>query len=105
LVNGFEREIATAKWDLSCLRFILNGGEAVVPEQAWRFCELLAPHGLASDAMHPAWGMSETCSGVVYSDDFASCARDSSQRFASVGVPIPGCSVRVVDGQGRVVLE
>ena len=102
LVNQHADEIAAGGWDLSSLRFILNGGEAVVAAHARQFMALLRPHGLRADAMHPAWGMSETCSGVVYSDRFhpASAAYDV---HVSVGGPLPGTSVRLVDGAQQPV--
>lgn len=89
-------------WDLSCLAFILNGGEPVVADQCLDFLTALAPYGLPAGAMHPAWGMSETCSGVVYSAGFAPGVVDRSSAHVPVGQPIPGCTVRVVDDAGAV---
>ncbi|HZP59684.1 MAG TPA: AMP-binding protein, partial [Opitutaceae bacterium] len=60
LVNEQAAEVARGRWDLSSMRFILNGGEAIVSRTARRFLEILAPHGLPATAMRPAWGMSET---------------------------------------------
>jgi acyl-CoA synthetase (AMP-forming)/AMP-acid ligase II/NADP-dependent 3-hydroxy acid dehydrogenase YdfG len=102
LVTQYEDEILKSSWDLSCLRFILNGGEPIVPAQARRFMRLLHQHGLPEDAMHPAWGMSETCSGVVYSHEFP--VQDANQTaFAEVGLPVPGFRLRVVDANGHIV--
>jgi acyl-CoA synthetase (AMP-forming)/AMP-acid ligase II/NAD(P)-dependent dehydrogenase (short-subunit alcohol dehydrogenase family)/acyl carrier protein len=104
LVNEREKEIAAGHWDLSTMRFVLNGGEAIVAKTARRFLELLEPHGLRSDAMHPSWGMSETCSGVVFSER---CRRDiirDEDAFVEVGAPIPGISLRIVD-HARHLLE
>ncbi|HEX3105648.1 MAG TPA: SDR family NAD(P)-dependent oxidoreductase [Terriglobales bacterium] len=103
LVNQFEKEINTGTWDLSCMRFVLNGGEAIVPAQARRFLALLQPHKLPGTAMHPAWGMSETCSGVVYSDHFSMQARPEHGPYVAVGKPIPGFSFRVVGPAGQVL--
>lgn len=89
-------------WDLSCLTFILNGGEPVVADQCLDFLTALAPYGLPPEAMHPAWGMSETCSGVVYSAGFAPGLVERSSPHVPVGQPIPGCTVRVVDDSGAV---
>ena len=54
LVNARQDELAKRRWDLSALRFILNGGEAIVARTARRFLQLLAPHGLPATAMRPA---------------------------------------------------
>jgi acyl-CoA synthetase (AMP-forming)/AMP-acid ligase II/acyl carrier protein len=92
-------------WDLSSLRFILNGGEAVVARTARRFLDLLAPFGVPATAMHPAWGMSETCSGVTYSDRFTCESTSDDDAFVEVGAPIPGISVRITDAQDQPVAE
>jgi non-ribosomal peptide synthetase component F len=71
LVNDRSEEIAArahtpaGAWDLSCLRYLLNGAEAIVPRTARRFLQILAPYGLSPAAMWPVWGMSETSSGTI----------------------------------------
>ncbi|WP_084525693.1 SDR family NAD(P)-dependent oxidoreductase [Nocardia vaccinii] len=89
-------------WDLSALRMTLNAGEAIAPEVAAEFLDALAPHGLAADTMVPVWGMSETCSGVVYSPRFRS-AVSRSDTFAHLGAPIPGCRIRIVNDADQVL--
>ncbi|HEX6292070.1 MAG TPA: SDR family NAD(P)-dependent oxidoreductase, partial [Herpetosiphonaceae bacterium] len=97
--------IARRTWDLSSMRFILNGGEAIVARTARRFLEILQPHGLAPTAMHPAWGMSETSSGVTFSDTFARASTSDDDPFVEVGRPIPGVALRIVDADNRPVAE
>ncbi|GAA3236481.1 SDR family NAD(P)-dependent oxidoreductase [Actinocorallia longicatena] len=114
-------------WDLSRLREIVNGGEPVIAATAHRFLELLAPHGLPADAMRPAWGMSETCSGVTYTrqhrDDpaagtvtidpaslggtvrEAAPGEEHAVVLSAVGRPIPGVEIRVVADDGTVLPE
>ncbi|MCP5150488.1 MAG: SDR family NAD(P)-dependent oxidoreductase [Chromatiales bacterium] len=101
LVCERAEEAASRRWDLSCVRYFLNGGEAVVARTARRFLEVLAPHGLAPTAMLPAWGMSETCSGVTFDDRFTPDAVDDDAPYVSVGRPIAGVSLRVVDADDR----
>ncbi|HKY39964.1 MAG TPA: AMP-binding protein [Polyangiaceae bacterium] len=101
LVAARESAIRHRRWDLSSLRFILNGGEAIVARHAQRFMSLLRAHGLRTDAMHPAWGMTETCSGVTYEHAFASIPPNAQR--VRVGAPIAGTSIRVVDDSGDVV--
>ena len=105
LVNSRAEEINRGHWDLSSTRFVLNGGEAIVAKTARRFLELLRPHGLTLTAMHPAWGMTETSSGVTYSDSFSLDSTKDDDPFVEVGTPIPGFSMRIVNTQGQVVEE
>lgn len=105
LVNDRAELIRERSWDLSSLKCFLNGAEAIVPRTARRFLNLLIPHGLRPSAMWPAWGMSETSSGVTYSHRFSlELVRDADE-FVEVGRPIPGVSLRIVDDAGRAVTE
>ncbi len=105
LVNDQAEAVQNGRWDLSSMRFILNGGEAIVAKTARQFLQLLAPHSLAADTMYPAWGMSETCSGVTYNHQFSLSTTTDDDTFVSVGQPIPGVSIRIADAGGRVVKE
>ncbi|MBC8012156.1 MAG: AMP-binding protein, partial [Burkholderiales bacterium] len=102
LINEQEAELAKKRYDLSALAFVLNGGEAIVSRTARRFLRLLAPHGLPATAMRPSWGMSETCSSVVFSRFTLADTTDDAP-FVEVGRPIPGTQVRIVDGEDRLV--
>jgi myxalamid-type polyketide synthase MxaB len=89
-------------WDLSCLRWMGNGAEAVVGKTMGQFLKLLAPYGLSPTVVSPGYGMSETTSGIAHSDDFSdNLARES----VSVGAPIPGVSLRIVDEGNQVIPE
>ncbi|HET9578647.1 MAG TPA: amino acid adenylation domain-containing protein [Usitatibacter sp.] len=105
LVCARGEEIARRSWDLSCVRRIVNGGEAVVAASARRFLQLLAPHGLPGDAMVPAWGMSETSSGVTYSDDFRLDTVADADPYVPVGRPIAGVKLRIVDDSDCPLVE
>lgn len=105
LVSDREKEIGERSWDLSSVRFVLNGAEAIVTKTARRFLRLLGRQGLAPTSMHPAWGMSETSSGVTYSDAFSLEATSDDDPFVEVGRPIPGFALRIVDAQDQVVEE
>lgn len=96
---------ATPKWDLSSMRFILNGGEAITAKTARRFLQLLTFYQLPDTAIHPAWGMSETSSGVTYSETFLLNLTTDEQKFVEVGAPIPGFAMRIVDDNNQVVEE
>jgi amino acid adenylation domain-containing protein len=121
-----KREVGKNEWDLSSMRFILNGGEAINAATVKRFLKVLAPFGLPPTAMNPAWGMSETCSGVVYShrltadpgtgvhyldkNSLDGTIRRSSDEvdrvtFVELGEVVPGDSLRIVDSKNRVLPE
>ncbi|WP_436018426.1 AMP-binding protein [Trinickia sp. LjRoot230] len=87
--------------DLSCVRHIVSGGEAIVVDTAQRFLDLLAPYGLAGAAVWPAFGMTETCAGSIYSCTFPDS--DAGREFADLGRPIRGLQMRVVDESGIVL--
>ena len=111
LVNDRSEELAgrahtpAGVWDLTCLRYLLNGAEAIVPRTARRFLQILAPYGLSPAAMWPVWGMSETSSGTIYSDTFRRESSSDDDPFVEVGRPIPGFSVRIVDQNDRLLVE
>ncbi len=89
-------------WDLSCLRWMGNGAEAVVGKTTERFLELLAPFGLAPQVISPGYGMTETTSGIVHSQDFY---LNLQREFVSVGAPIPGVSLRIVNEEHQVISD
>ncbi|MFG3658012.1 SDR family NAD(P)-dependent oxidoreductase [Streptomyces sp. NPDC047706] len=127
LMTNLAAEISRRTWDLSSLRDITNGGEAIVGDTTQEFLRMLAPHGLSGEVMRPAWGMSEVCGGMVHSTLRADReptgvltvdARTlggtlvpldgpapGHPTYAEVGVPAPGTSLRIVDDAGRVVPE
>ncbi len=105
LINDQAPAIEKGRWDLSSMRFILNGGEAIVSKTARRFLELLGPHALPPDAMRPAWGMSETSSGVTSSHRFNLGSTADDDPFVEVGGPLPGTQLRIVFPDGTLVPE
>ncbi len=102
LINTQKDNLSGRHWDLHCLRFILNGGEKVVAAQAQKFIQLMNAFGLPHNAMRPAWGMSETCSGVTSSTTFT--IKDNGlSPSVSLGPPLPGTSLRIVNDKGEVL--
>lgn len=87
--------------DLSSVRVIISGGEATVCATARTFLDQLDVFGLPRGAIVPAFGMTETCAGSVFSRDFP--AIDEGREFASLGHPVRGLEVRVVDDDGAPV--
>ncbi|EDX86159.1 KR domain family [Synechococcus sp. PCC 7335] len=109
LVNDqAHRVVERAKrygWDFSSIRWMGNGAEAVVGETARQFLQMLAPYGLAETVVSPGYGMTETCSGIVHSRQFSLASATKSDAFVTLGKPIPGVSIRVVDDTDSVVFE
>ncbi|WP_150273107.1 non-ribosomal peptide synthetase [Paenibacillus tepidiphilus] len=103
LINSHEHELKSLQLDLSRLRVITNGGEVVVARTALKFIELMQPYGLDKAAMKPCFGMSETCSGIIYSRDFADGLVKPEDTRVSVGYPLGGHMVRVVDAQDELL--
>lgn len=97
LIVDREKDLAKRSFDLSCMHFMLNGGEAVVPKTMQVFIELLAPHGLHEDAVKPIYGMSEISSGITYPERLELTYSGDDSVFVSVGKPVPGVNLRVVD--------
>jgi malonyl CoA-acyl carrier protein transacylase len=105
LLNERASDINQRSWDLSSMRFIVNGGEQIVPKTARSFLKLLQPYGLLPNAIHPAFGMSETCSVITWSDGFSLETSSDNMSFVELGLPIPGASIRIADENNQIVSE
>jgi len=123
LVNEHLALHPARDWDLSSVKFMFNGGEAVSADISVQFSNKLAPYGLSSNAMIPAWGMSETCSGVIFSERFDAATLNGIQRWTlypsygetveqnpegrsalvEVGRPLPGIRIKIVDDAGQLM--
>ncbi len=103
--------------DLSRWKVALNGAEAVAPAVLRSFQERFARWGFAAEALTPVYGLSEATLAVTFSAlerpfssrrfDREALARDAAARpdprgveLASVGRPLPGVEVAIVDGSG-----
>src|SRR5690625_3069873 len=108
------------EWDLSSINSLINAGEMVQANSGKKFLKSLEKYGLKSNVMHPVWGMSETCSGVLYNLDFDDreysgtqlVSKDLNSRLIAnsaenanvvteIGTPVPGCAVKIVDQKNR----
>lgn len=99
------KEVEEGKWDLSSMRFLVNAGEPVVARTARGFIRLLQRHGLPTTALRPAFGMSETCSGITWSRGLTLENTTDETPFVDLGPSIPGSAMRVVDEEGNVLQE
>ncbi|MBN2535365.1 MAG: amino acid adenylation domain-containing protein [Spirochaetales bacterium] len=128
MVNDQENVIKQSNWDLSSMKYFLNGAETINPKVAERFMKLLTPYGFHKTAMVPAYGMSETSSGIVesrlvFEEDktiglqyidkkslggnlrTVAPGDDDCIVFTEVGVPLPGVMFRITDKRDRVIPE
>ncbi|WAC73078.1 AMP-binding protein [Roseateles sp. SL47] len=100
VAKRLEHEAPRA-WDLSALRFLVNAGESISPGFVRQFAEQLQGCGLRADAVRPAFGMSETCSGITWAQGL----QVAGDRFVDLGAPIPGAAMRVVGPDNEVLAE
>jgi acyl-CoA synthetase (AMP-forming)/AMP-acid ligase II len=104
--------------DLSGWLAALNGAESVSPSVARAFCERFARWGFRPEAMTPVYGLSEAALAVAFSDlgrplrsrcfdrdvladEGTAQERSGGREIVSVGRPLPGIRLRIVDDDGR----
>lgn len=86
--------------DLSCLKTIVTGGEANVVETCVALSQTLQDHGSGPNVLTPAFGMTETSGGSVYSKKCPDWDTECNNEFAAVGICIPGAELRIVGNDG-----
>ncbi len=115
-------ERALAELDLSSWRVALNGAEPINPETVAHFIRRFGPCGFRAEAMLPVYGLAECSVALTFpplgrpprmdaiqraefvrSGHAVPAAADDPAplRFASVGAPLPGNELRVIDDSGR----
>ncbi|WP_433710861.1 fatty acyl-AMP ligase [Nocardia sp. CA-084685] len=109
-------------FDLSSMRFALNGAEPIDATAIARFIEAGARFGLSPGAVVPAYGMAEATLAVSFSPvglgvrtdavrpdaietaGYAQPTDDADARmFVTLGTPVPGVEARVLDDTGAPV--
>jgi len=112
--------------DLSSWRCALNGAEPVSPDTLERFARRFAPYGFRREALMPVYGLAENAVALCFPpvgrgpvvrrvarDPFERLGRaepaapddSGALRFVSVGGPVPGHEVRIVDDAGAAVAD
>ncbi len=112
--------------DLSSVRALLNGSEAVSPDTLRRFSDRLAPYGLKRTAVFPVYGLAECSVGLATptvetpfrvdridreryegTGEAVAAAADDDQAlaFVSCGRALPGHDVAVMDRENVPVAE
>ncbi|KAM3069225.1 hypothetical protein ACMFMG_010741 [Clarireedia jacksonii] len=87
--------------DVQCLRTIVSGGEANVVETAVALTRLLQEYGGPENVVSPAFGMTETCGGSVYSKECPRLDVERNNEFAAVGYAVDAMEMRITDAEGR----
>ncbi len=112
--------------DLSCWRVAVNAGEPVLPETIDRFCQRFKAYGFRPESILPCFGLAESTVALTIPPLARLPLRDRIQRdafetkgravpaplddpsalcFFSIGSPIEGQEIRIVDELGRDVPE
>ena len=119
-------EAAAEGLDLSSLRMVANGAEAVSPDTVRRFTDRFAAYGFRAAAMAPVYGLAESSVGLAFPPigrgplvdridrralsgrgeaTPATSADSDSIEFLACGRPLPGHEIRIVDATGRELGE
>lgn len=105
-------------WDLSCLRYILNGAEPISKKILHTFLDVNKQFHLKDNCLIPIYGMTEVSGGVVLNIPYTEPAIDLKQVGTGIdfdwksleilkndlicqGKTINGCSIRIVDDFNR----
>ncbi len=108
--------------DLSAWRTALNGAEAVAPGVVRAFVDRFSRWGFRAEALTPVYGLSEAALAVTFSDldrpfrsgrfDREELSREGlaheaaeGREIVSVGRPVPGFRLRLLDEAGRELPE
>lgn len=126
LVNEALKRESPRNWDLSCVKFLVTGGEAVAPKITEIFLENMSAYGLKKTAIRAAFGMAEMASAITFyqPSEIApikfhrldkSCLQGNIKRveidhpntvdFTDLGVVIPGVTIRIVDNHHNILPE
>ncbi|MFB2979501.1 SDR family NAD(P)-dependent oxidoreductase [Microseira sp. BLCC-F43] len=112
-------------WVLSSIKFFMNAGEQVTPKVVQEFLKRVAPFGVPSQAMQPAYGMAELCTCITYQNQFdretcihriqkysldsqlvkAEATETDAIEFTDLGRPLPGVAIRIVDTNNQLLPE
>lgn len=117
-----RRQATPGEYDLSSLRWALSGAEQVDPVDVEDLCDAGKPFGLRPEAIIPAYGMAETtvavsfseCDGGMVVDEVDAdllavlhravpASKGHTRRLVSLGRPLDGLEVRVIDEDGSVL--
>ncbi len=115
---------SSAQLDLSCLRFLLNGGEPISVSLCQEFLNAFRDYGLSKNAMFPVYGLAEASLAVTFpepDDSFrvvsvcgselglgqvvTEAAGNRLVELTEVGAPVEDCFIRIVGADGEPLPE
>ncbi|MBD2776532.1 SDR family oxidoreductase [Iningainema sp. BLCCT55] len=105
LINQHGGELNQSCYDLSSMKFLVNAGEQISGKTIRLFLELLEKHQLRDRVIRPAFGMTESCSGITWSAGISKDELTEENSFVSLGRPIPGATIRIIDQENNVLPE
>src|SRR5262249_37924666 len=109
LAAGRASELRDAPLDH--VRLLLNGSEPVSPATVARFAERFAGHGVERDVILPVYGLAEATLAVAFPslpsklEALSPAEAPTGAVTVSVGSPVAGASIAIVDERGDVVPE
>ncbi|KAG1737993.1 atromentin synthetase [Suillus lakei] len=96
-------------FDLSSIKRINSGGEAIVSKTAQAFVALMKKlsknPSAVSFVIAPGFGMTETCAGCIYNYPIDVLATEPTREFLDLGRPINSCEMRIVDPADATTLR
>lgn len=105
LINKSLASSPLRRWDLSSLKNIGIGAEAIMPKTYQDFLEALTPFGLNPEAVFTGYGLTECGTVVGGKLNFASNETVEGEKFVKLGSPCRGYSVRIVDDDEALLYE
>ncbi|NJD68385.1 MAG: fatty acyl-AMP ligase [candidate division NC10 bacterium] len=91
--------------DLSHLRILMNGAEPVTVQAMEAFQREFEQFGLRREALSPVYGLAEMTLAVAFPDLTTPYRvyRQRGEEWVSVGRPLTGFEVRIIDGEGMAL--
>lgn len=125
LVADALQKAGDRKWDLSSIKYLMNGGEQVNLHVVSDFLSRTQLFGIRPEHIQPAFGMAEVCTAFIYNNEFAKgtsvhyIRKDSlsgvlekanaegvdTATFIELGPPMPGVEIRITDNENKVLPE
>ncbi|KAG2035527.1 atromentin synthetase [Suillus americanus] len=88
-------------FDLSSIKRINSGGEAIVSKTAQAFVAMMKKFSKNPSAVSfviaPGFGMTETCAGCIYNYPLDVLTTEPAREFLDLGRPLNGSEIRIVD--------
>ncbi|MBN1411862.1 MAG: AMP-binding protein [Spirochaetales bacterium] len=125
MINKLLAGGVNGKWDLSCLHNLQSAGEQVTYPVVAEFLKLTKPFGIRESVFQTAFGMAETCTGVIYCNNFSleksihfvkasslssalvktEASDPEGVSLIEVGEPLEEISVRITDAGNNILPE